>query len=146
MSAVVSCLLAGFVAASTASGGAPLPPVKEGVAKHYSEGLMRQVLRVRQRQGLVPYGVRYEGLASTTECSNIGKRVTVSLRNPRTGQWSAPRTLLVVDCSAPRDRARHIRQGLVVEVDYATARATGWGWTGSSGEGKTGAHVLRIGK
>lgn len=117
-----------------------------GWAKHYSPGLMRSVLHVRQRQGLIPYGVSgYDGLASTTECANIGRYVRTSLQNPRTGEWSSPRTLLVVDCSRPgADRARHIRTGLVVEVDWYTARATGWGWDGRSGEGKARARVWGV--
>ena len=144
MSAVISCLLAGLVAASSSPGSPVARPAEEGWAVHYEPGLMREVLRVRQRQGLVPYGVRYDGLASTTDFANIGKRVWVSLRSPRTGRWSAPLRLLVVDCSAPADRARHIRSGLVVEVDFATARRTGWGWDGRRGEGKARARVVRI--
>ena len=117
-----------------------------GWAKHYSPNRMQSVLRVRQRQGLIPYGVTgYDGLASTTSCSNIGKYVWVQLWNPHTGRWSSPLKLLAVDCSRPgADRDRHIRERLVCEVDYATARATGWGWNGSSGEGKTRARVWGV--
>jgi len=117
----------------------------EGIAKNYDPGLFQQVLKVRQRQGLIPYGVTgYDGLASSTDCSNIGRYVWVQLRNPRTGEWSRAKRLLLVDCSAPRDRARHVRTGLVIEVDYMTAKATGWGWNGSSGEGKTRARVWEV--
>lgn len=97
--------------------------------------MFKRVLRVRQRQGLVPWGVQYSALASTTECSNIGKRAQVSLRSKRTGEWYTTEAL-IVDCSHPRDRSRHIRTGLVVEVDADTARRAGF-----YGTGRTAARI-----
>ena len=135
--------LALFIASTTAT--APYSgndSIAQGIAKHYTPNLMQRVLRVRQRQGLIPYGVTgYDGLASRPDCGTIGRYFWASLRNPRTGEWSRPRRMLQVDCSHPRDRQRHIRSGLVVEVDYWTARATGWGWNGRRGTGKVQARV-----
>lgn len=101
--------------------------IKRGWAVHYAPGVFGSVLRTRQRQGLIPKDVTYQGLASTTECSNIGKRATVWFRSTKTGYWTQPFGVLIVDCSNPGngDRARHIRTGLVVEVDASTARRAG---------------------
>lgn len=124
--------------AATVSSPSPSlgPPLKDGYAVHYDAGVFSRVLKVRQRQGLIPYGVAYDGLASSTSCGDIGQYRYVSFRNPHTRVWSPVRRVLVADCSAPKDKARHIRTGLVVEVDYRTAQ-----WAGFAGEGRVKARV-----
>jgi hypothetical protein len=84
---------------------------QRGIAKFYSPDVMEAVARSR---GLARPG-SVDGLASVPNCSRLGT-VVVAAINGRT-----PERYLVVDCSHPRDRARHIRQGLVIEVDYRSA-------------------------
>lgn len=137
--------LALFVASASATapyGANDSIAYTEGVAKHYEPGLFAQVLRVRQRQGLIPYGVKYDGLASSVNCADIGEYRYVSVRNPYTRAWSPLRRVLIADCSRPgADRARHIRQNLVIELDYKTAEWAGFAWDGRRGEGKARARV-----
>jgi hypothetical protein len=85
--------------------------IHSGTAKHYSPGVMERVARVR---GLPIV----EHMASVPDCSMIGSYVAARI-NGVTWRYR------VTDCSAPRDRARHIRQGLVIEIDYRSARALG---------------------
>jgi hypothetical protein len=49
------------------------------------------------------------------DCSLIGRVIKARLNGGRV------ETFQVLDCSAPRDRARHKRIGLVIEVDYQSA-------------------------
>jgi hypothetical protein len=96
---------------------------RSGYAVRYSPGVME---RVAVRRGL-PVLPR---MASVPDCGRLGWWVTATV-NGYTGRY------LVVDCSAPRDRARHIRQGLVLEVNHGSAVAYF-----PRGEGHTKASVL----
>lgn len=94
-----------------------------GIAKHYSPGVMERVARLR---GL-PVLPR---MASVPDCGRIGQWVTATV-NGHLDRY------LVVDCSAPKDRLRHIRTGLVIEVNYKSKTAYF-----PRGEGRTSAAVL----
>lgn len=95
-------------------------------AKFYEQpGLMRQVALNR---GLTPVN----HMASVPDCSRIGDHVLAVVNGHRA-------LYKVVDCSAPRDRARHIRQGLVIEVDYYSAHEFGF-----AREGHAPAHIIRF--
>ncbi len=84
---------------------------QNGIAKYYSPGVMEGVAVYR---GLnKPSGV--SGFAAVPNCGNLGKVATASINGRPAEKY------LIVDCSAPQDRARHIRQGLVIEVDYKSA-------------------------
>ncbi len=102
------------------------PPSKVGIAKHYSAGMFARVARNRGMQMRSDVA----GYAAVTDCSMIGKVVAASINGGRVERFQ------VLDCSAPKDRPRHIREGLVIEVDYATAKRRGF-----LGEGKAPAKV-----
>lgn len=108
-------------AATMLASGVPV----HGVAKHYSTGTMERVARYRGLPAL-------PRMASVPDCGRIGWWAIATV-NGSTDFY------LVVDCSAPKDRARHIRSGLVLEVNYASklayfprgegrAPATVWGF------------------
>lgn len=83
-------------------------PVGEPHAKLYSPGIMERVARNRG----MPV-VRH--MAAVTDCRMIGKHVLASINGRR------PTWFRVTDCSHPRDRARHVRSKLVIEVDWNSA-------------------------
>jgi hypothetical protein len=56
-----------------------------------------------------------DGYAAVPSCTNIGRVLKASINGHSTERYQ------IVDCSAPSDRARHVRQGLVIEVDYQSA-------------------------
>jgi hypothetical protein len=87
-------------------GGKSKPPT---YAVYYSPGVMERVARKRG----IPVTSR---MASVPDCSKIGGWVTAKVN----GHVA---TYRIVDCSAPKDRARHIRQGLVLEVNYSSKLA-----------------------
>lgn len=94
---------------STGYISAPSVP-HSGIAKHYSPGTMERVVQIRHLR--VPPAAT--SIVSTPDCSLIGRSFWISVRGHR--EWA-----FQADCSAPRDRERHLREGLVVEVDYRTA-------------------------
>ena len=112
------------------------------LVKHYKPGLMQTVAAKR---GMLDDARRLgvDGYASNIYCSRIGQVVTVRLYNPRTERWGEAVRLLIVDCSHPADRDRHIRVGPQLEVDYSTACRFGFNWDGRRGEGKSRAIILR---
>lgn len=91
-------------------GGTALSP-QYGTAKYYRAGVMENVAVYR---GLLRRG-NIDGMASTPNCSNLGKVAFAAINGGHTERY------LIVDCSGPRDRARHVRQGLIIEVDYQSA-------------------------
>jgi hypothetical protein len=82
-----------------------------GTAKYYSPGMFRTVANNRH----MALRTDVDGYASVPNCGLIGHVVQASINH---GRWE---TYQLVDCSAPKDRVRHIRQGLVIEVDYQSA-------------------------
>jgi hypothetical protein len=103
--------------------------VQTGRAVEYRAGLFERVYSVRIHQGLVRPGWQ-GGFASTPYCSNIGRIIHARFRSPvvgnRSASWGKVYSLLVSDCSASVDRPRHVRSGLIVEVDWQTACSAGW--------------------
>lgn len=122
MKALFLAYLAMSIAATTAS-------AHVGIAKHYRPGLMEAVA---QKRGV--YGPRY---TSSVNCSDIGRTIYATLYDPVLHRWTPYLPFVVADCSAPKDRARHIREGLVMEVDYQTAWANHF-----TSDGRTRAVVL----
>ena len=86
-------------------------PEKSGVAVYYSPGVMERVAAFR---GLTRPPIA-DGMAAVTDCSQIGKIAFASINGGLVERY------LIVDCSQPRDVARHIQQNLVIEVDYQSA-------------------------
>jgi hypothetical protein len=84
---------------------------QRGISAYYSPGTMARVARNRG----IALRHDVDGYASLTHCSHIGKIVTATINGSR------PERYQVLDCSHPRDRARHLRQGIVIEVDYQSA-------------------------
>jgi hypothetical protein len=115
----VSTILAIIVCAG--SGGAV--PVESGIAKHYDPGVFE---RVAAKRGLtLPPG--YAGFASSRECDYRGRKDAMMGRTVIASiAGSGPLRFLVADCSHPKDRARHYRQHLVIEVEYDVAARQGW--------------------
>jgi hypothetical protein len=107
--------------------GAPVGRTPYTIAKFYSPGVFARVAKVR---GL-PVSER---MAAVTDCGRIGQYVTASIN----GHVD---TYLVADCSHPRDRARHIREGLVIEVNYSAAKTYF-----PRGEGQAPAYIIRFTK
>ena len=95
----------------SASGG-----TVSGTAKYYRAGMFAQVAANR---GMI-LRADVAGYASVPSCAWLGSVIQARVNG---GAWERYQ---VVDCSAPKDRARHIRQGLVLEVDYASARRNGF--------------------
>jgi len=56
-----------------------------------------------------------DGYAAVPNCRYIGQVLQARINGHGMERYQ------VVDCSAPWDRARHIREGLVIEVDYQSA-------------------------
>lgn len=90
-----------------------------GIAKYYRPGLMERVARYRGIHR--PWYVT--GLASRPSCKTIGQVFSARIN----GHYER---LLQVDCAQYRDYWAQIRGGLVVEVDYVTARRDGFVWRG----------------
>lgn len=87
-----------------------------GIAKYYSLGLFSRVAanrRMALRQDV-------DGYAAVPDCSRIGQVVRASINGHAVERYH------VLDCSAPRDLPRHRRDGLVIEVDYASALRNGF--------------------
>src|SRR4051812_12756144 len=76
--------------------------IQVGIAKHYSPGLME---RVAKNRGMISE----PRMAAVPDCWRIGQHVVAEVNGHRA-------TYLIVDCSAPKDRPRHIRTGLIIEV------------------------------
>jgi hypothetical protein len=101
-----------------------IQPLQVGIGKYYSPGVMERVARHR---GLP---VRAH-MASVPDCTRLGESVQAEVN----GHLA---TYEVVDCSAPQDRARHLAEGLVLEVDYNSARAYF-----PPGEGRADVQILQ---
>jgi hypothetical protein len=114
-------MLVCLVALSVALATTPQPPlpalpagmrvvrVQHGVAPHYGIGVMEKVSRKRKLP-LVDCMV-----SSPTE--KIGTWMLVTSR--KNGHQ---RLCRVTDVSAPKDKARHIRTGRVIELDWLSAK------------------------
>jgi len=104
-------VLALLMAALSASGG-----TVEGMAKYYRAGKFAEVAHNRG----MTLRTDVAGYASVPSCVWLGHIISARVNG---GGWERYQ---VLDCSGPADRARHIRQGLVLEVDYASAKRNGF--------------------
>ncbi|MBF6596245.1 MAG: hypothetical protein IVW51_17600 [Thermaceae bacterium] len=86
--------------------------IQPGIAKYYRPGLFARVAAVRG----IPLRSDVDGYASTPDPALIGKVIHASIAGGPIESFQ------VLDSSAPRDRSRHLRERLVIEVDYLTAR------------------------
>ena len=102
------------ITGATATATAPARSV-HGIAKYYSPGVFRQVALNR---GLALRS-DVDGYASVPYCSWIGHVLTARINRGPIERFQ------VLDCSAPKDRPRHLRENLVIEVDYSSARGHG---------------------
>lgn len=93
---------------------------KTGIAMFYSPGVMAHVASVRG----VHLRTDVDGYAAVPDCHMRDKIALASINGHETERFQ------ILDCSAPADRARHIRQGLVIEVDYASAVRNGIAYRG----------------
>src|SRR4051794_36693780 len=84
-----------------------LPITQHGIAKYYSRGVFERVAQYRIRHGIYP-STSIVGYASVPDCGRLGQTIWASVNGHR---WEPYQ---IMDCSAPRDRARHIAQGLVI--------------------------------
>lgn len=104
--------------------GSASPPARAATVRpqqvrvvHYSPNVMRHVVKVRIRQGY-PMRADVDGYVSRPSCKTIGQIVYLSVNG------GAVRRYQQADCSAPKDRARHMAQN-IVEIDFTSARVTG---------------------
>jgi hypothetical protein len=93
-----------------------------GHAAYYNEGVMEDVIYVRQNSAVweslpseVPPVI---GFVALEDCSEIGDLVWLWHEDP--SELAGP--YWVVDCRAPQDVADAKRKGIIVEVDYDTAK------------------------
>jgi hypothetical protein len=108
-------------------------PVKEpytehGIVMHYYPGLFETVARNRgmyMRKDV-------DGYASRQNCGELGRVVEARVRNPYNGVWGPWRRYQILDCSARQDVGYHRQIGLILEIDYNSAVATGIAWRGRS--------------
>ncbi|MEO8286642.1 MAG: hypothetical protein ABI670_09425 [Chloroflexota bacterium] len=107
---LLTTLSLSFVLETRASHAAPTAIIR-GHAKYYSPGMFQTVARNRG----IKLRSDVSGYAAVPNCNHIGKVIKARINSRDT------ETYQVVDCSAPADRARHIRDGLVIEVDYSSA-------------------------
>lgn len=112
-----------------------------GVAYHYER--VGALARVAHLRGMPVAWERIDGLASLPECRYVqpARPYFVRARFWRGNTWGPWETYQVVDCSHPRDVARHRRAGLVIEIDYRAAVRNGFAWNGHTGAGKTRAQI-----
>lgn len=89
--------------------------VSQGVAPHYAPGVMERVARIRHMERV--------GCMVSSPVEPLGTWLYVY--GVRTG---ALRYCRVTDVSHPRDRARHLRTGRLIEIDYPNT----WALCGST--------------
>lgn len=113
LAAALVALAGGSPATTEASA---MQGVRSGHAVYYSPGVFNMVARNR--------GMRMRtdvhGYAAVIDCGMIGRVIKARINGGKL------ETFQVLDCSAPRDRARHQRIGLVIEVDYDSAVRNGF--------------------
>jgi hypothetical protein len=113
LAAALLALAGGSPATSEASA---MQGMRSGQAMYYSPGRFAMVARNRGMK----LRSDVDGYAAVIDCSQIGRLIKARLNGGKI------ETFQVLDCSAPRDRARHQRIGLVIEVDYDSAVRNGF--------------------
>jgi hypothetical protein len=113
LTAALLALAGGSPATSEASA---VQEVRSGQAVYYAPGLFKIVARNRG----IKLREDVHGYAAVIDCGHIGRIIKARLNGGKL------ETFQVLDCSAPRDRARHQRMNLVIEVDYDSAVRNGF--------------------
>ncbi|HET9494118.1 MAG TPA: hypothetical protein VFR15_07810 [Chloroflexia bacterium] len=113
LAAALLALAGGSPASSEAS---VAQGMRSGHAVFYSPGVFKIVARNRGMK----LRTDVDGYAAVIDCGMIGRLVKARLNGRKL------ETFQVLDCSAPKDRARHQRIGLVIEVDYESAVRNGF--------------------
>jgi hypothetical protein len=85
--------------------------MRSGHAVYYSPGVFAVVARNRGMK----LREDVDGYAAVIDCTQIGRVIKARVNGGDLERYQ------VLDCSAPQDRARHQRIGLVIEVDYQSA-------------------------
>jgi hypothetical protein len=89
---------------------------QKGIAKYYSLGVFKVVAarrNIAMRQDV-------HGYAAVPNCGRIGQVVRARLNGGPIELYH------ILDCSSPEDLPSHLREGLVIEVDYQSARRNGF--------------------
>jgi hypothetical protein len=116
--------------------------MEAGQAAYYNEGVMEQVVEIRQAgwaAGALPDPLPADvvGFAARLDCSEIGDWLWIC------GPVGCQGPFIVADCAnrVNGDAQRMERKGIIVEVDYYTAQA----WD-VLGRGPDGIEVVVIGR
>jgi hypothetical protein len=120
---VAIIIFSGFGSVNPAAAGES----RSGIAMYYMPGIMARVASNRHMK----MRTDVDGWAAVLNCSDIGKVVVATINGHKAERYQ------VLDCSQPRDRARHIQLGLIIEVDYASAVRLGF-----AGVGRAKATIL----
>jgi len=100
--------------------------VQIGIASQYSQGMMQQAIVYRQRHNHVSRDlIQYDGFIAVLEANDIGREYWIRPTGAR--HWEK---FLAVDCAGIADGgyAWMINNGIIAEVDYASAKR--WGVVG----------------
>jgi hypothetical protein len=108
---LAGALLAPLFSETTTGYASPLAATSKGYAYFYSPGMFQTVARNRG----IKLRSDVDGYAAVPNCRYIGQVVKARINGHETERYQ------VLDCSAPSDRARHVREGLVIEIDYQSA-------------------------
>ena len=96
------------------------PPITTGIASQYARGVMQEVISYRISRDSIPANLtRYDGFIAVPYARDIGKEYWI--RPVGSTEWEL---FLAVDCGGVADGGREwmLRNGILVEVDWATAR------------------------
>ena len=121
----MSAILALIVCVGSPNPAPVLVPAQSGRVVRYDPGIMEQVARNRtnpNHRGYVPgFRLRYDvdGYASRPSCKTLGQVWHASING------GPIRSYQQVDCAQTRDYKRQVRTGLLLEIDYRSAVATG---------------------
>src|SRR5947208_12942997 len=108
---IAAAIAAPLISAATTSYASETDSTSKGYAYFYSPGMFQTVARNRG----IKLRTDVDGYASVPNCGYIGQVLKARINGHDVERYQ------VLDCSAPSDRARHIRQGLVIEIDYQSA-------------------------
>jgi len=108
---IAAAIAAPLISAVTTSYASEPDSTSKGYAYFYSPGMFQTVARNRG----IKLRTDVDGYAAVPNCGYIGQVLKARINGHEVERYQ------VVDCSAPSDRARHIRQGLVIEIDYQSA-------------------------
>ncbi|MFL5735695.1 MAG: hypothetical protein ACJ78Q_21260 [Chloroflexia bacterium] len=110
---ILAVLLSSYVASTDAPAASTS---QSGIAKFYSQGVFQQVAARRN----IPMRRDVHGYAAVPNCARIGQVVWARLNGGPIERYH------ILDCSSPKDLPNHRREGLVIEVDFESARRNGF--------------------